>query len=290
MSQTPPQNDVAVLGCGNMGAAFVRALRAADKQVAAWNRTSARAEALADVGAYVHTDASTAVAASAVTIVCVGTADDAREVIEKVGPETFGDRVIINVTSGTPAQARDLGAWATGQGLRYLDGAILAYPEQIGGETTRILVAGSEELWNEQKDLVRTLGGLSAHTGSDFGSAAVVDTGLVGSFYFATLVAFVEATRYVTSAGVPHALISELLGDIPTTLQHQLQLILDRIEADDFATDEATLQVYAAAAQSFSAAMDADGRAPIARTTAEILQKGVEAGLGEVDLAAIVKL
>lgn len=290
MSDSQIPNEVAVLGCGNMGSAFVRALLAADKKVAAWNRTPARAEALADAGADVHTDANSAVAASAVTIICVGGADDVREVITAVGPETFGDRLVINVTSGTPEQARELAGWATSQGLRYLDAAILAYPEQIGEESTRLLVAGSEELWDQQKDLIFTLGGSSAYTGSDFGSAAVVDTGLIGSFYFATLVAFVEATRYVTSAGVPHALISDLLGDVATTLPHQLRLILGRIEADDFATDEATLQVYAAAAQSFSAAMDADGKAPVARLTAEILQKGIDAGLGELDLAAIVKL
>ncbi|GAB4009963.1 NAD(P)-dependent oxidoreductase [Nocardioides ultimimeridianus] len=290
MSNERMQNDVAILGCGNMGAAFARALLASGRKVAVWNRTESRVQPLAELGADAHSTPEGAARSSAVVIVCVATAADAREVIEKVGVDEFGDRTVLNVTSGTPDEARELGRWATSHGLRYLDGAILAYPEQIGGESTRILVAGSDALWQENETLIRTLGGLSAYTSDDFGSAAVVDTGLVGSFYFSTLVAFIEAVRYMTHRGVPISLLTDMLGDTTTTLQHQLGLLLRRIEADDYTTDEATLQVYAMAAQSFSAAMDVDGGAPISRLASEILTKGVEAGYGEVDLAAIYQL
>lgn len=285
MPNTTTTADVAILGCGNMGAAFVRALLASGRRVAVWNRTAARAQALATDGAVVYDTARSAAAAAPLAIVCVGTAADAREVMESFDSDLAG-RTVLNVTSGTPREARDLGAWALSRGLNYLDGAILAYPEQIGTDTARILVAGNEELWEEHRECLRALGGLSASAGPDFAAAASVDAGMVGAFYISSLVAFVEATRFMTKAGVPPELISELLDDI-TTLQHQLRLILGRITADDYSTDQATLHVYAEAAQSFSAVM---GDAPIANTTARILQEGIGAGFGEEDLAALFKL
>ncbi|MGN6723002.1 MAG: NAD(P)-dependent oxidoreductase [Marmoricola sp.] len=286
MPNTKNTADVAILGCGNMGAAFARALLASGRKVAVWNRTASRAQALATDGAVVHESARSAAADAALTILCVGTAADAREVMGSFDTGDLSGRTVLNVTSGTPDEARDLGEWAVSQGLKYLDGVILAYPEQIGTETARILVAGDEELWQEHQECLRSLAGLSAYAGRDFAAAASVDTGLVGAFYISSLVAFVEATRFMTNAGVPPELISELLDDI-TTLQHQLRLILGRVTADDYSTDQATLHVYAEVAQSFSSVM---GDAPIANTTARILQEGIRAGFGEEDLAALFKL
>lgn len=286
MPNTTSTTDVAILGCGNMGTAFARALLASGRTVAVWNRTAARAHTLTSAGAVLHDTAPSAAATAALTIVCVGNAADAREVMESFDAADLGGRTVLNVTSGTPDEARALGAWAVSQGLSYLDGAILAYPEQIGTETARILVAGSHGSWEKHRKCLRALGGLSAYAGPDFAAAASVDTGLVGAFYISSLVAFVEATRFMTKAGVPVELISELLDDI-TTLQHQLRLILGRISAQDYSTDQATLHVYAEAAQSFSAVM---GDAPIASTTARILQEGISAGFGGEDLAALFKM
>lgn len=63
--------------------------------------------------------------------------------LASIGPEALAGRTILNVTSGTPDDARAMHLWTQGLGMRYLDGAILAYPEQIGTEAARILVAGA---------------------------------------------------------------------------------------------------------------------------------------------------
>jgi 3-hydroxyisobutyrate dehydrogenase-like beta-hydroxyacid dehydrogenase len=282
--------DVAVLGCGNMGAAFARTLLASGRRVAVWNRTAARAEALAQDGALVQAAAHEALAAAPLVVVCVGSTDDAREVLESIGPERLLDRTVLNVTSGTPDDGRDLGAWAHEHGVRYLDAAILAYPEQIGSEPARILVAGDEELWKAHEDVVRALAGSSMYVGADHGAANVIDAGFVGAFYISSLTAFIEAARFMSRFGVALDVLDDLVSHGMATLEGELHTILSRISKDDFTTDQATLDVYADASAAFAAAMGTAADAPVIHTTANVLRRAVEAGLGDQDIAAVFSL
>ncbi len=282
--------DVAVLGCGNMGSAFVRALLASNYSVVAWNRTPERAEALAAGGAHVLTSSDEALAAARLTIICISSTDDVRQLLDAAGPEKLRGQTILNVTSGTPDDARALRDYAQEHGILYLDGAIAAYPEQIGTPDARILVAGDEDLWQAHSATLRNLGGESMHVGTDHGAANAIDAALTGAFYITSLTAYMEAVRFVNDFGVPQDVVSSLTNYALAVLDHQTNLALDRVASGDYATEEATLNVYADAAAAFAAGLNATGKAPMADTTARVLREAVEAGLGEVDMAALVTL
>mgnify|MGYP001501607663 CR=1 FL=1 len=72
---------VAILGCGRMGSAIARRLRATGHQVTVWNRTPAAAEALADVGAAVAATPADAVADADLVITMVADAAAVRTVL-----------------------------------------------------------------------------------------------------------------------------------------------------------------------------------------------------------------
>jgi hypothetical protein len=72
-----------------------------------------------------------------------------------------------------------------------------------------------------------------------------------------------------------------------SVLDYQAKLALDRVAANDFSTDQATLNVYADAAATFAAGLGETGRAPMIQTAAQVLREAVEAGLGTVDIAAM---
>jgi 3-hydroxyisobutyrate dehydrogenase-like beta-hydroxyacid dehydrogenase len=281
---------VAVLGCGNMGSAFVRALITAGRRVAVWNRTVERAEALARHGADVRTSAEGAMTAAPVVIPCLGSTDDVRKVLDTVAPERLTGRTILNVTSGTPEHARTMRDWAREHGIDYLDAAIGAYPEQIGTHDARILVSGDEALWRANRDVVCDLAGSSMYVGDDPGAANAIDAALTGAFYISSLVSFLEAARFTSGFGVSHEVLSDLAEYSVSVLNGELKHVLGRIVAGDFATEEATLNVYADAAATFAATLNERGASPMIQATAQTLRRGVDAGLGDDDISAIVTL
>ncbi|MFD0493920.1 NAD(P)-binding domain-containing protein [Streptomyces rhizosphaericus] len=87
MSESP----VTVLGLGDMGTALARALLRAGHRTTVWNRTAAKAEALAAEGALTAATVGEAVAASPLVVVCLLDYDSVRQVL---------------APSGTPCPAR----------------------------------------------------------------------------------------------------------------------------------------------------------------------------------------
>jgi 3-hydroxyisobutyrate dehydrogenase-like beta-hydroxyacid dehydrogenase len=273
-----------------MGSAFVHALLKAGHRVAAWNRTPERAEALAADGAQILTSSAEALAAARLTIICIGSTDDVRQLLDAAGHENLRGQAILNVTSGTPEDARTLQNYAQEHGALYLDAAIAAYPEQIGTPDARILVAGDEDLWQAHSAVIRDLGGESMYVGTDHGAANAIDAALTGAFYITSLTAYMEAVRFVSDFGVPQDVLSSLTSYGLAVLDHQTKLALDRVAKGDYATEEATLNVYADAAAAFAAGLNATGKAPMVETTARVLREAVDAGLGAEDIAALYTL
>jgi 3-hydroxyisobutyrate dehydrogenase-like beta-hydroxyacid dehydrogenase len=282
--------DVAVLGCGNMGSAMVRALLRAGRRVVAWNRTPERAEALVPDGAVAMREASDALAAAPLAILVVTTSSDL-PLLEAADPAQLRSRTILNMTSGTPAEARRLSKWARTHGVPYLDAAIGAYPEQLGQADTRIMVAGDEKLFEAHREIILEIAGASMHVGTDHAAANAIDAALTGAFYISSLTSFIEAARFVQEFGIAHDVLVDLSSYSLTVLEHQMKLALDRIAANDFTTDQATIDIYADAARVFSDALNATGNgAAMIQTATQVLQGAVDAGLGQQDIAAAVTL
>jgi 3-hydroxyisobutyrate dehydrogenase-like beta-hydroxyacid dehydrogenase len=80
-------------------------------------------------------------------------------------------KLLVQVTSGSPSQARDTGEWAIKHGIAYLDGAIMATPNFIGERSATILYSGSREAFDKNKDVFLVLSGNAVHVGDDFGRA-----------------------------------------------------------------------------------------------------------------------
>lgn len=282
--------DVAVLGCGNMGSAIARAALASGRRVAVWNRTAERAQALAEHGAGVLESAADAIKSASVAIVCVSTSAVARELLESVDPADFAGVTVLNVTSSGPDDSVEFGRLADEHKISYLDGVILGYPRQIGTEEATILVAGNPEAWEAHQGLVYALAGASLHVGAEYGAASAIDAGMVGSFYMSSVVAFVEATRFMTAYGAPAGVVTDLVDYGVGQLAEQMKDVLQRVDSGDFTTDQATVKVYQEAAQGFLAAMRKRDAAPMIAATVDTLTRGVDEGMGDADIAALLKL
>ncbi|GCD35788.1 dehydrogenase [Streptomyces chrestomyceticus JCM 4735] len=189
---------VTVIGLGDMGAALAGAFLAQGHQVTVWNRTAAKADGLVARGAVRAGTVGDAVTASPLVIVCVLDYGVVEEVLAPVGGALAG-RTVVNLTNGTPEQARRTAAWADEHGIGYLDGGIMAVPPGIGTAEAFLLHSGPREVFDAWREELAVLG-RPEYAGADPGAAALQDLALLTGMY-GMLAGVVQALALVRSAG-----------------------------------------------------------------------------------------
>lgn len=136
---------LALLGTGLMGAPMARRLLAAGFPVAVWNRTPAKAEALAAAGATVADSAAAAVREADVAITMLEHGDVVADVLFAQGVADALPRgaLLIDMSSIKPAQARAHAEALAGRGAAHLDAPVSG--GTVGAEAgTLAIMAGGE--------------------------------------------------------------------------------------------------------------------------------------------------
>lgn len=196
------QSAVTVLGLGPMGRSLARAFLDAGLSVTVWNRTPGRDHELVERGAVGASSAEEAVAAGALSVICVVNYDAADAVL-RAEPVTraLKGRTLVNLCADTPDRARETGAWADRHGIRYLDGAIMTPTTTIGTAASVYLHSGPQYLYREHRPLLEALGGTHTHLGEDIGRAAAYDIALLDVFWTA-MAGYAHAVALARAEGI----------------------------------------------------------------------------------------
>jgi 3-hydroxyisobutyrate dehydrogenase-like beta-hydroxyacid dehydrogenase len=219
------QDEVSVIGLGMMGSRLAQLLLRHGYRVTVWNRTSAKAEPLVRDGAMVAPSAAAAVGASPIVVVCVYDYKAASAILdtEEVA-SALGGRVLLQLTTGSPKEARDGEAWARQRGAGYLDGAIQAAPSQMARPDTTILVSGAESAFRRSEPLLKVFGGNVKYLGEQIGAASAMDLATL-SYVYGALLGFFHGARIAESEGfrVDHygSLVAEISPTFAEFFRHE---------------------------------------------------------------------
>lgn len=199
-------SQVSVIGLGDMGSAIARAFMAAGLRTTVWNRSEARIAPLTDAGATAAATAGDAVTASPLIVICVldGTAVD--EVLRAVEPSLAG-KVVVNLTSGSPQQARTNEARVRARGGTFLDGGIMADPPYIGTSDALITLSGDRIAFEAHQATLDVLGSIT-YCGEDAGHAAVEFLAQVAVGY-EFLIGLLHTFKLVQDEGIDVAKFAE---------------------------------------------------------------------------------
>ncbi|HEX8661059.1 MAG TPA: NAD(P)-binding domain-containing protein [Brevundimonas sp.] len=220
--------NISFLGLGAMGQAMTARLLEQGHAVTVWNRTPGKAAALVAKGAReVHSPAE-AIAASALTIMCVLDYAASDSVIDSAVSDLSG-RTLVNLTNGTPAQARAAAERAGALGAAYLDGGIMATPPMIGGEHALILYSGSQAAFDAHNPTLRALGEAD-YLGTDAGLASLHDLALLSGMY-GVFAGFFHATALVASEGVAAGAFLKMLAPWMTAMMGELPGYAQKIDS-----------------------------------------------------------
>ncbi|ULT26000.1 NAD(P)-binding domain-containing protein [Sphingobacterium sp. E70] len=139
------EKKVTVFGLGLMGSGIARAFIANGYSVTVWNRDVTKAASLLSRGAVLAKDPNEAIVASPLLVICVSDYKVTHKIFSSADVTLLKDRTIIQLSSGTPKEARSFDGWIQKLGGSALNGDILAWPAQIGSSEATITISGANQ-------------------------------------------------------------------------------------------------------------------------------------------------
>ncbi|HKD67483.1 MAG TPA: NAD(P)-dependent oxidoreductase [Candidatus Binataceae bacterium] len=202
--------EIGWIGTGIMGAPMVRRLLRAGHRVRVFNRTLAKAQALADDGATLANHPGDAVRGAEAVFTMVPDTPDVEQVVEHVAPALEAGRILIDMSTVAPAGARRVAERLGKQKVDFLDAPVSGgEPGAIEGTLT-IMVGGRREAFDRARPLLDHLGKRITYMGPA-GSGQL--TKLVNQVAVAVnLEATVEALLLAARGGLDPALALEAIG------------------------------------------------------------------------------
>lgn len=194
------KGNITVLGLGAMGSAVTERLRETGHATTVWNRTATKTEPHVKAGSTAAATVAAAVAAGDIVLVVLLDHAAVHEHLEPVAAD-LKDKVVVNLTTTTPNEARATAAWAAEHGIAYLDGAILAVPDMIGASEALIFYSGDENAYALALPALESLG-TARFEGDDPGIASLKDMALLSSMYL-MLNGYLQAAAMMRTVGVP---------------------------------------------------------------------------------------
>lgn len=286
---TVEKTSVTLLGLGAMGTALARSWLTTGHLLTVWNRTPARAAALAAEGASAADSAAEAVAANTLVVVCL--LDDA-SVGEALAGTDLVDRDVVNLTTSTPAQARARADWARERGARYLDGGVMAVPPMIGVPEAGgyVFYSGSRELFERHKE---TLGVPAATTyvGADAGFAALHDVALLSAMY-GMFAGTAHAFALMRKEDIDPASLAPLLADWLVAMAPAVHQTADHLRSGDYTHGVVSnLAMQVAGTPTFLSTAEQQGVSPeLLRPYFELMRRRLAEDNGEEGLTGVIDL
>lgn len=282
---------VAVLGLGNMGAALARALKEGGYNVTAWNR-SYRGVLATDLGISLAPDLTSAIKSSQTIISCLSNYAITRGVLEPhQEADALRGKSLIQLSTGLPAEASAMAAWARAKEIQYLDGKIAVVPKSIGLESTVIFYAGDRTVFEDHLPILGKLGGRPTFVGTEAEASSIADFGFL-CFFFLSTIGLLYGSAFCQAAGLDEQRFLTLVPHFQKDISGRLPAFQKAIASDDFVNEiQSTLDVGLNGAELLTATARRLGLVPEpAEFIATCFRRAVERGFGGMDTGALVKI
>lgn len=282
--------DVSVVGLGAMGTIMAQAFLKQGKRVAIWNRSPGKAAALVAAGAHLCDSAEAALSASPVAIFVLLDNHATHEVLGMPGvARALAKRTIADYTTNAKDEGLALQALINRAGGHYVKGAIVAYPRNVGHRESHCIHTGDREAFEQHRALLEVLAG---HTVFLPWEQAFAFATVLHAHAFAAMVAFFEAVGASDRFGMPVSKTARLLLDTSRFfIADALEEAVRRLEARDFAGDQARLDVHAGAFAHIAQSMHAQSAwTPVFDAVCQVVQRAESMGYGEQDIVAATQV
>ncbi|WP_328343106.1 NAD(P)-dependent oxidoreductase [Micromonospora sp. NBC_00421] len=281
------RDPVAVLGLGPMGQALAATLISAGIPTTVWNRTPERAAPLVARGATAAPTVTGAVRTATLVITCLR--DPAAVDAVLAAHDDWGDRTVVDVTTGRPDEARKLADWADNHGVDLVKGAILTPTPTIGTPAATALWCGSRSAFDAARPVLATFGGTPAFLGPDPGAAAAYDMALLDLFGTAVS-GLTHAFALASAEGIAPGSFARYAAGIAPMLGEMTARFADQLAEERFPGDRSTIASAHSGITHVIETADTHGiDSGVLRAARSVIGRAVTAGHGEDGLARLAR-
>lgn len=286
-------NGITVVGCGSMGSALIKAFMDAGNEVTIVNRTRAKAEEFIIEGA--HYVESLEMIDNKEMDRCVlfnlGAQDVVENIVRNASQGLLKDKVIINTTTCTPEEAREMEKLAESHGALFLDAALEVYPGEIGPETGYVVYSGSREAFDIAEPFLKTIG-KTVYLGEDVVGASVTDLAVL-QVHFAAIAGLGEAMAYCMKNDYsPLAFSKQIKEILPIMMEGNYRSFGSELEKYTGTFEKAldcSINIEAQNTKMIRDAMNSKGiKTPVSDAVVRLFEDSIKSGNGEMDVVAII--
>jgi 3-hydroxyisobutyrate dehydrogenase-like beta-hydroxyacid dehydrogenase len=282
---------VTVIGLGAMGSALANALLAKEMNVTVWNRNKTKAASLAEKGALIADNLKEAIGASPLIVICVSDYKVAAKIFSEAGvKELLQGRTLVQLSTGTPKEARELDAWARQFGAHCLNGDILAWPRQIGTSDATITICGNKEIFKQYETELNALAGVINYLGEEPGASAVLFSAVL-AYLAGNWIGFCHGALICEKEGFRPDAFGELIYNISPILATESKHMGTVIQHNKFTDPESTINTTGLDLHLLVQHSEETGISnELPQFAANIFQRAIDAGYGAEEHAAIIKV
>jgi 3-hydroxyisobutyrate dehydrogenase len=276
------------VGLGAMGAPMARNLARAGLLVAVWNRTRAKATALAaELGVGAPGSLAELGAGSDAVVLCVSADADVLACVDALAATLPRGALVIDCSTVSAATARDAAARLAARGIEFLDCPVSGGTEGARDATLAIMCGGSEAAFARARPLLEALGkriALMGPVGSGQATKAVNQIAVAGIAQAVT-----EALAFAQAEGLPLDTVIEVVGGGAAGSWFLARRGPSMVEGRfplgfKVALHQKDLGIVQAMAEARAA------RLPVVEMTRLHYQRLIEQGHGDEDISALFRL
>ena len=280
---------ISVIGLGQMGKKIAEMFVQKDYEVTVWNRTKEKATAANNTK--IAKDVEEAVAQSRASIICVLDNIAVTEILTRINSKNvLTGKIIINFTTGSPAEVKKLESWLANLGASYLNGAIQVAPDQMGLPDTTILMGGNKEAFALCQDILAVLGGNIKFLGEHASASPAMDMATL-SWVYGSYVGLMYGVAFCQKEGINLEDYRTIVGEIAPSFLEFYKHEINTIRQDNFNITQSPLSISVGASQRIadtvrSMGLDTD----FTDVIAGLLRKAKDKGYEQEEVAALIKV
>ncbi len=283
---------VCVVGTGNMGSALAEALLAKGHNVTVWNRTASKCGALAAAGASIAASVAEGVSTTDVIVICVSDHEASAATLQTEDvAEALSGKLLVQLSTVTAEESRALGHWAEENGIDYLDGAILGYPQHMRSQHCPVVYSGTKTAFEAKTSVLTALGGSPRFLGEAIGGAPNFDKAIL-SCHYGSVLGFFHGAAICRAAGFPIEVFADLaLGAVGENTRSVQRLYGEMIASGSYEVTGSAMEVDGGAIAQVITVSEALGiDATFPKMVASYVERAIADGHGQEELPAMFEM
>lgn len=290
-------HSVSVLGLGYMGTAIAKAFASKGHPVSVWNRSPGKTSALKAFGHSINAcqTAEACIHASRLVITVVTDSKAFKAMVGSLNPSTGSGKTLVNFSTGSPSEVLESSELSKDKSFdAYIQGAMLAYPGQVGLPQTNALYSGPRRFFEPIRGDLTALGN-PVYLDDESPTRATIQEVILDTAYYTVCAGYISAMALLKQSGLwkpglAEPFTREWIVPILQLSEHYLVPIAQQMDSGNYKDENGCrLSNHLSSLRSFVRTYEELNVSSIGLTSfADVVEKMVSQGGGDEELSGII--